>query len=312
MRRQRAFRLVVAAAAFVTRAHAQPVGDIQVFYDTVTHFGHPTEFDNLDGPVFVIENTSGSDITDGVLSIGPGRVTDSFHVGTVPAGGRVFVAPGVSGDGSTRHTFFRVTGSLLDTSENGPNENDTQFEFTGMVNAAPVDSGVFTPMATRGPSNDDTVTDINFLGGPGNADGPCNDCFGPKVVAILSTGPTTCRLRAFPMDSLAGVECAMDTVRGTLAVPLQPDCTRHCRCKLTPALDRIATLVGDAGTAARRKRCQHKLAAARRAARSFANRVLSLGRRRCLVERATLLGLQAADLAARVTALSQTSFCAVR
>ena len=60
-------------------------GDIQVFYSAANSFGLA---DNLDGAVFVIENTSGTDITNGVLSINPpGAAPDSFNVGTIPAGG---------------------------------------------------------------------------------------------------------------------------------------------------------------------------------------------------------------------------------
>jgi hypothetical protein len=44
---------------------------------------------------------------------------------------------------------------------------------------------VFTPAATQGLSLDDSVSNINFLGGPGDNDGPCNNCF-DQTVAILT------------------------------------------------------------------------------------------------------------------------------
>src|SRR5262249_23380404 len=145
-----------------------PVGDIQAFYNSNNNFG----VGNLDGPAFAFENTTGVDITNGVFRVTPpGGTPDSFRVGTVPAGGRVFVVPGVSDDGGSGHSFFRFKGTPLDTSDEGPNTDDTQFEFTGMQGQAPIDSGVFTPAATRGPTNDRAVPDMNFLGGPGNNDG---------------------------------------------------------------------------------------------------------------------------------------------
>jgi hypothetical protein len=51
-------------------------------------------------------------------------------------------------------------------------------------------SGVFTPAATRGPTNDGVIADMNFLGGPGNNDGPCSNCFGPKIVAFIDPPAT--------------------------------------------------------------------------------------------------------------------------
>jgi hypothetical protein len=179
------------------------VGDIRVMYNarnTFTDFPDYNKNGTLNGegvspdaPVFVIENTSGVAITGAVLTVTPpGALADSFQVGTIPAGGHVFVEPGVSNDGGTNHTFFTVTGSPLDTSDSGPNSNSTQFELTGVQNGAPIDSGVFTPAATAGPSNDGMGSSVNFLG---NEDGPCNDCFGPKVVATLSDVGTAAQVQ---------------------------------------------------------------------------------------------------------------------
>jgi hypothetical protein len=175
-------------------AASAAVGDIQVMYNarnTFTDFPDYNKSGTLNGegvgpdaPVFVIENTSGVAITGAVLTITPpGAAADSFQVGTIPAGGHVFVEPGVSNDGGTGHTFFAVTGSPLDTSDVGPSSSSTPFAFTGVQNGAPIASGVFTPTATAGPSNDGAESSINFLG---NEDAPCNDCFGPNVVATLS------------------------------------------------------------------------------------------------------------------------------
>ena len=165
---------------FVPPAHGAPVGDIQVCYNCSNSFGPGI----LDGPFFVIQDTSATDITNGVLS-GPG---DSFSVGTVSAGGQVIVIPGVSNDGGSHPAggFFRTTGSILDTSDVGPDDNSTQFEFTGLQGSSNIDTGVFTPAATAGPSNDGNAPTLNPLGGPNGADGPCNNCFGPKIVADLN------------------------------------------------------------------------------------------------------------------------------
>jgi hypothetical protein len=145
----------------------------------------------IDGPIFEIQNTSGAAITNGVLKVGsggPGGVLDSFNVGTIGAGSTVYVLPGRSDDGGTGHTFFKVLCSAcaLDTSEAGPNTNDTPFKFTGRQGSNVIDSGVFTPAATQ------VAGGINFLGGPGNNDENLScgvefgsDCF-HKTVADLS------------------------------------------------------------------------------------------------------------------------------
>ena len=166
----------------------QAFGNIEVVYNATNSFtfdGKPLGV--LDGPAFVIQNTSDYAISDGVLSIGPGGVStpDSYDVGTIPAGGNVVIVPGLSNDGQSHPSggFFAYTGSNLDTSDSGPNEDDVQFEFTGMGDGVKLDSGIFTPAATQGASDDGTVSNLNFLGGPGDNDQPCTNCFGPAVVA---------------------------------------------------------------------------------------------------------------------------------
>jgi len=197
-------------------------GSIEVCYDCAKFFGDFGNF--LDGPIFLIHNSSSSSsITNGVLTIGPGGgLTDSFNVPTIPPLGTAQVAPGISNDGGTGHTFFALgtdcsgRSCIRDTSDLnnpeigpngiGPNGNDTQFEFTGRQGSKAVDSGVFTPAATQGPSLDGTVSNINFLGGPANNDGPCGPqeegpqgCF-DKTVATLSIPSTFSKTLTQPLS----------------------------------------------------------------------------------------------------------------
>jgi hypothetical protein len=80
---------------------------------------------------------------------------DHFNVGTIAAMSSVILIPGISSDGSPHSGFWHVTGVLLDTSETGPNGNDTQFSFTGLQGALTVSSGVFTPASSvQAQSND--------------------------------------------------------------------------------------------------------------------------------------------------------------
>jgi len=173
------FLLMPARAAFL--------GDIQAFYNSNSNFNQGVQ----DGTIFVIENNSASAITNGVFSL---VGTDSFNVGTIAAGGNFILSPGISNDSGSGHTFFAHTGSLVDESESGPTSDSTQFSFTGLMGGLTVKSfdvsgllppGIFTPNATKGPSNDGSVSVTNFLG---ENDTPCNDCFGPKIVAHLAFG----------------------------------------------------------------------------------------------------------------------------
>ncbi len=175
---------LVLGAGFISSANAAVVGDIQAAYNVPNTFGAAVTYD---GPAFLFENTSGLNITNGVFTIGVGgdnAIADSFNVGTILAGSSVEVIPGLSNDGGAGHTFFAFTGSVLDTSDSGPNSDSVPFSFTGLLNGiTPVSTGTFTPAATRTLSNDGTIS-INFLG---NQDPPCNDCFGPTIVATIST-----------------------------------------------------------------------------------------------------------------------------
>jgi hypothetical protein len=183
--------LLFTASCLLMPARAAFLGDIQAFYNSNSNFGQGVQ----DGTIFVIENTSASAITNGVFSL---VGTDSFNVGIIAAHSSFILSPGLSNDGGSGHTFFAHTGSVLDESESGPTSDTTQFSFTGLIGGLTVKSfdvsglltpGIFTPNATKGPANDGSVSVINFLGGPN--DGPCNDCFGPKIVANLALAEVT-------------------------------------------------------------------------------------------------------------------------
>jgi hypothetical protein len=192
-------------------AAASQVGDIGVFYNSTAPTKCPADLTLLcdinnslgvlDGPVFVFQNTSSTAITNGVFKI---VGEDFFDVGTIPADSYVVVQPGISNDGKSHGSdnFFTVTGTIYDSSDLFlANSDSTELEFTGQQGSTMIESAdicgviaapVFTPACTAGPSNDGTVTDpaLNFFGGPGNNDGPCSNCFGPKIVADLETPPS--------------------------------------------------------------------------------------------------------------------------
>jgi hypothetical protein len=180
----------VACLAFALEQFAEAgtiVGEVQAVYNAPNGFqfnGSPVGV--IDGPAFLIENTSGADITSVVFTV----ESDSLRVGTIAAHSSIVVIPGLSTDGQTHAGFFKNLGAALDTSDSGPNGDGVQFQLTGLQGAVGVDSGVFTPGATAGPSNDGTISHINFLGGGSpDTDVACNNCFGPKVVAELVLQP---------------------------------------------------------------------------------------------------------------------------
>jgi hypothetical protein len=214
--------LVTISAARLGQAQVTSVGNIGVCYFCNQNFGFGSP---LDGPTFVIHNTSSSGITNGVLKIGPGGgFTDSFNVGTIAAGATAVVAPGLSNDGLSGHNFFAFTGSIYDTSDLPPNGDNTQFEFTGRQGSKAVDSGVFTPAATRGDGT-------NFL----NCDHP--NCFNqpvanliiPSTFSVTVTQPLQPGLTNFNWAAGPNLMGALDytnsgtlfsgiTVRGTLSI----------------------------------------------------------------------------------------------
>jgi hypothetical protein len=142
-----------------------------------------------DGPIFEINNLTSTPLTS-VMFTANG---DTYNVGTISGLGSVLLIPGVSSAGVSpgdTSGFWAVTGALLDTSDSGPSANNTPFDLTALFGAQVATTGTFTPgTSLQTESNDGTVNDggINFLGGPGNNDGPCNDCYGPDVVATINT-----------------------------------------------------------------------------------------------------------------------------
>jgi hypothetical protein len=175
-------------------ARATVVGDIQACYKCSNNFGNLGMFDGL---TLLFENTSGNDITNAVFQAGIGGwFEDSFSLGTIAAGTSVIIIPNVSSDGnihyyfnsdgSIRYGFFKVGPDMSDWFDWDVNHS-TQFEFTGMIDAFLVDSGIFTPLQSAGPSNDGSLAMVDFLGVGSDNDDVCNDCFGPKVIATFST-----------------------------------------------------------------------------------------------------------------------------
>jgi hypothetical protein len=162
-------------------ARADVIGNIQVCYFCNNNFGQGVQ----DGPIFELNNTSTTAITGATFTANG----DAFNVGTIPALGSVILIPGVSSDGSAHSGFWHVTGSILDTSDVGPDANNTPFSFMGLQGLLTASTGAFTPATSIRPANDATVASINFLGGPNNADAPCFDCYGPAIVATISTTP---------------------------------------------------------------------------------------------------------------------------
>jgi hypothetical protein len=123
-----------------------------------------------------------------------GVVRDTYKIGKILPGGSAVIVVGASNDGQSRPNttyFFYYNGpqDARDTSDVGPNASAIVFKFAGKLDGAAVTSGRIVTGASAGPSVDGTVALLNFLGGPGNADGPCNDCFAPKVIANIVTVP---------------------------------------------------------------------------------------------------------------------------
>jgi hypothetical protein len=173
--------LALGLFAFLCAPAKADVGNIQVCYNCSAPQGNNFGFGVLDGPIFEINNTSATNITSAVLTANG----DPFDIGLIAAGGHFFIEPGITNDGNSGHTFFFVTGSILDTSDTGPNSDSTPFSFTGMLGLVPL-SISFTPGDTHGASLDDTIPLINFLGGGPYSDGACNNCFYGTVATITT------------------------------------------------------------------------------------------------------------------------------
>jgi hypothetical protein len=179
--------VALSISGFADSASATVIGDIQVCYNCSNNF--PGGGGVQDGPVFEIQNTSADPITGGAFTANG----DTYDFGTLAGNANLVLIPGVSNDGGTHASgaFWSVIGGILDTSDAGPNSNSTQFELTGTWDGLSTDTGIFTPASSdQASSNDGTITDgINFLGGGPSSDGPCNDCYGPGVVATITASP---------------------------------------------------------------------------------------------------------------------------
>jgi hypothetical protein len=148
----------------------------------------------VDAPAFEFTNTSKTAITGANFAIAPngklGVALDVFHIGTIKPGASFVIVPGASNDKKVHKSgaFFAYSspGNPLDTSDSGPNANTLKFTFAGKLGTQTVTSGAIFPSNSLSKSVDGTVASLNFLGGPGNADGPCNDCYAAKVVAQLT------------------------------------------------------------------------------------------------------------------------------
>jgi hypothetical protein len=190
-----AFTIAVGAAT-PFGAHAAEVGNIEVCYNCgvgsdAANFSQGVQ----DGPIFEINDLTSTALTNVTFTANG----DTYNVGTVGALSSVILIPGVSNDGGTHASgaFWNVTGSILDTSDVGPNSNSTQFELDALFGGVSATTGIFTPATSiQALSNDGTVSDISFLGGPGNNDGPCNNCYGPDIVATIDTATTATPLPA--------------------------------------------------------------------------------------------------------------------
>ena len=188
-----AFGLAIAICTLATvSARATEVGNIEVCYNCTNNFN---DLGVLDGPTFEINDLTSTALTS-VMFTADG---DTYNVGTIAGNGSVVLVPGYSNDGGTHTGFWELLaggvspGDILDTSDSGPNLDTTQFKLTAIFGSLSATTGIFTPASSeQTESNDGTVNDggINFLGGPGNNDGPCSNCYGPDVVATINTANT--------------------------------------------------------------------------------------------------------------------------
>ena len=188
-----AFGLAITICTLATvSARATEVGNIEVCYNCTNNFN---DLGVLDGPTFEINDLTSTALTS-VMFTADG---DTYNVGTIAGNGSVVLVPGYSNDGGTHTGFWELLaggvspGDILDTSDSGPNLDTTQFKLTAIFGSLSATTGIFTPASSeQTESNDGTVNDggINFLGGPGNNDGPCSNCYGPDVVATINTANT--------------------------------------------------------------------------------------------------------------------------
>jgi hypothetical protein len=202
----RTFNLkIVSGFAFAVAAmtplgvHATEVGNIEVCYNCGVGSEAANFFQGVqDGPIFEINNLTSTALTS-VMFTANG---DTYNVGTISGLGNVILIPGISSagvSGGDTTGFWAVKGFILDTSDSGPNANNTAFDLTALFGAQSATTGSFTPASSlQTESNDGRVNDggISFLGGPGDNDPPCFNCYGPDVVATINTASTATPLPA--------------------------------------------------------------------------------------------------------------------
>ncbi len=148
----------------------------------------------VDAPAFEIVNSGTAPITGAKFTMladtAESVPQDTYTIGKIGAGKAVVIVPGNSNDKKTHPTagifYFHGLGDPLDTSDAAPNTNAVTFVFTGKIGTQVVSSGNIVVGTSVAPSADGTVPAINFLGGPGNADGPCNDCVDPEQIGTIT------------------------------------------------------------------------------------------------------------------------------
>ncbi len=151
-------------------------------------------YEPIDAPAFQIVNTGTLAITDAYLTMladtAESVPRDTYHIGTIKPGRKVTIVPGNSNDKKTHPStglfYFRGLGDPLDTSDAAPNANAVTLVFTGKIGTQAVTSGKIVASASVAPSADGTVAALNFLGGPGNSDGPCGDCVDPEIIGTIN------------------------------------------------------------------------------------------------------------------------------
>lgn len=146
----------------------------------------------LDAPAFQFTNKSAFPIDQAEFLVRrnakAGVVQDKFSIGTIAVGASVVVIPGLSDDGKTHPAggMFTFLGHPLDTSKFGPLGNRVQFGFAGRSPGVKLIATTIVVRATAGTSNDGSVAEINFLGGPKKGEaGTCGNCFGPLLIGNI-------------------------------------------------------------------------------------------------------------------------------
>lgn len=172
---------------------------LQAIRDSGEHQGSindqtKAKYTAVDAPAFKITNTSKQDMTSVKFTMladsAEGVPQDSFTIGKLDAGKSRVIVPGNSNDKKTHPSggifYFQGVGDPLDTSDAVPNQNTVTFVLTAKIGTQALTSGNIVAGSFAKASADGTVASINFLGGPGNADGPCADCVDPEQIGTIS------------------------------------------------------------------------------------------------------------------------------